>query len=183
MVEKTPIERIIAMNNQIAYDKLLHQLAQIPRNMVNNHNQHNIAEFVLHDLCHSNCFNITKAAYLVNNKDFKCLKGIAGFHQPEAFLQEESIWKNPEMFSSYMKTAPFNKRVRALNKENCSFTEKQYAELADALAKDLELENPQFWTTSLKYDNVGMLIYQKTNHELTDYLNHGFSFLGLCPLF
>lgn len=172
------------MNNQIAYEKLLDQLAQIPRNMVNNHNQHNITEFVLHDLCHSNCFNIAKAAYLVNNKDFKCLRGIAGFYEPEAFLQKESIWQNPEEFSSHMEKASFNKKVRTLNKENVSLTKEERTDkLIHAIAQDLELENPQIWTTNLKYDNVGILIYQKANPEITDYLNHGFSFLGLCPLF
>ena len=172
------------MNNSVPYAKLLHQLAQIPRNMVSNNHQHNITEFVLHDLCHSNCFNITKAAYLVNNKDFRCLRGVAGFYQPEAFLHEESIWKNPEKFSLHMENAPFNKKVRTLNKEHLRLTESDESmHNIKALAKDLELENPEFWTTNLKYDNIGILIYQKPHSELTDYLNHGFSLLGLCPLF
>jgi hypothetical protein len=176
-------ERIIAMKNNVTYEKLLHQLAQIPHNMISNHHKHNITEFVLHDLCSSNCFNITKAAYLVNNKDFKCLRGIAGFYQPEAFLHEGSIWHNSEKFSSHMKNAPFNKKVRALDKENLS-TDDSHHKLMQAVAKDLELQDPEFWTANLKYDNVGILIYQKPqNSELTDYLKHGFSFLGLCPLF
>jgi hypothetical protein len=173
------------MKNYVLYEKLLHQLAQIPHNMISNNHQYNRAEFVLHELCSSNCFNIRKAAYLVNNKDFKCLRGIAGFYQPEAFLHEESIWKRPEKFSLHMENASFNKKVRNLNKENLILTEDKHSnELMQSIAKDLELEDPEFWTTNLKYDNTGLLIYQKLDHpELTDYLNHGFSFLGLCPLF
>ncbi len=184
MVANEPIERIIAMKNYGLYEKLLHQLAQIPYNMLNNSNQNNIAEFVLHELCNSNCFNISKAAYLVNNKDFRCLKGIAGFYQPEAFSQEESIWQRPENFSLHMENAAFNKKVRDINKQNLILNEDPHCkELMQSIAKDLELENAEIWTTHLKYNNTGVLIYQKPPQELTNYLNHGFSFLGLCPLF
>lgn len=184
MVTNEPIERIITMKNYGLYEKLLHQLAQIPYNMLHNNNQNNMAEFVLHELCNSNCFNISKAAYLVNNKDFKCLKGITGFHQPEAFLQEESIWQKPENFSLHMENATFNKRVRNINKQNLILNEDNNSkQLMESIAKDLELDNPEFWITNLKYDNTGVLIYEKPPHELTNYLNHGFSFLGLCPLF
>ena len=58
---------------------ILNTLSKLPRKMLSLKGQENVTEFVLHELCHKNCFNLDKAAYFVDNPDFDCLKGMAGF--------------------------------------------------------------------------------------------------------
>ena len=48
-----------------------------------------MSEFVLHDICNPNCFNLQKAAFLVDNPDFDCLKGVAGFSADEAYQKHD----------------------------------------------------------------------------------------------
>ena len=60
-------------------NRMLHHLAQLPRLMIDVHGRDNISEFILHELCSEPCFNLRKAAYLVDNPDFNCLRGVAGF--------------------------------------------------------------------------------------------------------
>ena len=62
-------------------------------------NVENMIEFVLHCLCSEDCFNMPKAAYFVDNIDFNCLKGIAGYNHLEKY-KEPGIWSKPENFSS-----------------------------------------------------------------------------------
>ena len=56
------------------------RLADLPKRMVPLYDLEaigNIPEFVLHDLCHEDCFNLKKAAFLVDNPDFDSLQGVA----------------------------------------------------------------------------------------------------------
>src|SRR5437016_735872 len=99
------------MKPEISCIKLLNHLAQIPRNIINLHHRENLAEFVLYELCDSNCFNFHRAAYFVDNADFDCIKGIAGFDSKECF-NKNRIWKDPDGFSEHMKNASFNSQVR-----------------------------------------------------------------------
>src|SRR5262245_10115368 len=90
---------------------ILNLLSTIPQKVLSLHGTENITEFVLHELCNTHCFDFKKAAYLVDNPDFDCLKGVAGFSSDEAY-PKETIWEKPELFTAHMKKAAFNKKVR-----------------------------------------------------------------------
>src|SRR5689334_18968556 len=91
---------------------ILNYLNHLPRKMLKFSQEDNISEFVLHALCCQDCFNVDKAAYFVDNPDFDCLRGIAGFSRSEAYPDSYHIWEKPQQFSSHMRTAPFNQQVR-----------------------------------------------------------------------
>ena len=95
---------------------MFRHLSELPQKIVNLHGLENITEFVLHDLCHRSCFNLNKAAYFVDNPDFDCLKGIAGFHHDEVYPGED-IWFNPQAFSDHMESASFNKKFDSFIKK------------------------------------------------------------------
>ena len=85
-------ELLMDRNAQIAYS-----LRRLPRKMLQLHGLDNITDFVLHELCSKDCFNIPKAAYFVENPAFNCFKGVVGVSGTE--LQDVGdIWTNPEMF-------------------------------------------------------------------------------------
>ena len=92
---------------------LLKKLSNLPRNIAQLSTNHNLIEFVLHELCHEDCFNLKKAAYLVDNEDFDCLHGIAGVDKSQPF-SHNNIWQVPDDFSNYMNTLLFNKKVKEL---------------------------------------------------------------------
>jgi hypothetical protein len=172
------------MKSDMSHIKLLSHLTQIPRNIINFHQRENLAEFDLHELCHSNCLNIPKAAYLVDNTDFDCLKGIAGFDSKEYF-DKNSIWNDPDGFSHHMKQALFNNQVRGFEKNSGKFKLEPNQSLIDSIADEFAIENPHFYTIPVKHDNIGILVYE-TNGSIKpeeDNIINGLSLLGFCPIF
>jgi hypothetical protein len=165
---------------------MFRHLSELPRKIVKLHGLNNITEFVLHDLCHPDCFNLKKAAYFVDNPDFDCLKGVAGFHHEEVYPGED-IWFNPQSFSDHMETATFNKKVRQFHQKS---EKKHNSELSEGvishIASDMDFENPSYFTWDLKHDNAGLLVYQRTtDHDAYDEKDiiNGLSLLSFCPIF
>jgi hypothetical protein len=173
------------MKPEMEYIKLLRYLAEMPRNIIGLHHKENLAEFVLHELCHHNCFNLDKAAYLIDNADFDCLKGIAGFDTSESFNKSKA-WHNPDEFSKHMEKASFNTRVRDFERKSGKFKLAPNQPLIDTIAGELIITNPHFYTFPLKHDNTGIFVYEKGGNtdmmEENDILN-GLGLLGLCPVF
>ncbi|RTL06582.1 hypothetical protein EKK58_04575 [Candidatus Dependentiae bacterium] len=163
---------------------LLKKLSSLARNITQLSDNHNLIEFVLHELCHEDCFNLQKAAYLVDNQDFDCLHGIVGVDKTQPFLHN-NIWQVPDDFSSYMNNLIFNKKVKELQcKSNKCLSEKEPV-LIQQLGNQLGIECPKYHIIPLKYDNKGILLYETASDkdiEENDFIS-GLSFLSLCPLF
>ena len=167
------------------YQSILDRLSQLPRNMLRVQGADNISAFVLHELCQEACFNLNKAAYFIDNPDFNCLKGVAGFARNEAYAGEKNIWEDPTAFSSHMHGAPFNKQVREMVLQSPTKTA-QGDTLFDALAKDLAFDQYAVCQVGSRHDNHGVLIYEKPADDMLadpEYLMNGLSLLGFCPVF
>ena len=176
------------MNNKTKQDNqidLLSHLGNSSKNMVAHHHRDNLSEFVLHDLCSDQGFKIRKAAYLINNPDFLCLKGVAGYYQPEMFTSV--TWVNPKEFTSHMQKAAFNQHVRSyidsslpdINSKD--FSKKQLRKLVDFL----EIEDAAYHTWQSKHNNQGLFIFEKP-HDITNTQDHLYNFLhtlSFCPIF
>ena len=70
---------------------VLGNILKIPKKLLSAQHVDNVAEFVLHERSHENCFNLRRAAYFVDNPDFNCLKGIAGFCRKEAYENTKNM--------------------------------------------------------------------------------------------
>lgn len=163
---------------------LLKKLSNLPRNIAQLSTNHNLVEFVLHELCHEDCFNLKKAAYLVDNQDFDCLHGIAGVDKSQPF-SNNNIWQVPDDFSNYMNTLLFNKKVKELQCKSNKCNAKEDSMLIQTLSNQLGIEYPKYHIIPLKYDNKGILLYETASEadiEENDFIS-GISFLSLCPLF
>ncbi len=175
------------MNRKDLHDQqhILHVLHALPRKMLSLHGRDNVTEFVLSELCGKDCFNITKAAYFVNNPDFNCCKGVAGFSVDESYTGHKTIWESPEDFSRHMSCCSFNQQVRGHQKE--SFTKEHPSEedLAKHLAHELGFNNAAYCSWDMKNDNHGLLIFEKPVHltEKDESLVNGLHYLGFCPIF
>lgn len=161
---------------------MLYHLSTLPRNIVLLNDQDNIAEFVLHDLCHERCFNINKAAYFVDSPDFDHCKGVAGFSQSESY-PTENIWQDPVSFSEYMRNASFNNQVRSITRPSIKKIGDDWKPVAFSLAKDLAVQDPSIYMIDLKHDNHGIFVCNKMEDEYDqqDMINW-LSLLGLCHI-
>lgn len=166
---------------------ILQKLSSMPRKMLLLHGSDNTTEFVLHDLCNEHCFNLHKAAYLVDNPDFDCIQGVAGFSQQEAYPKED-IWQDPDKFSRHMQEALFNQQVRSFTKSSChNSTGGISDETIYAIAKELHFDNVHYCCLDMKHNNKGILIYEphhnaQNNHDRDDMVT-ALSLLSFCPVF
>lgn len=177
---------MLSSNPSVRHHQLLHCLHQLPQKVMAYQEHDNVAAFVLHELCHSSQFNLEKAAYLVNNPDFDCLRGIAGFTRHDAFDEFDMHWRQPEEFSLRMKSSPFNSAVRELYAQSLKHNDVHEAASVTGLAEQLGIEQPQYISWDLRHDNHGYLVYQAPedhDEQIKSYLQNGVFVLSFCPLF
>lgn len=176
------------VKNLVRHNQIMNKLNILPRKILSLHGYDNIPEFVLHDLCHPECFNLSRAAYFVDNPDFDCIKGIVGFSQHEA-VPSDTIWQDPDSFTLIMQSSPFNRIVREYHDKSQYNRKKSDKEIAQKLAQDLQFVHPCFSTWTMKHDNHGILIYEASNQgsahdaEIQHHLHNGVCLLGFCPIF
>jgi hypothetical protein len=165
-------------------NQVLHKLSRLPRLMTHIHGRDNISQFLLHELCSEPCFNLRKAAYFVDNPDFNCLRGIAGFSRDQAYPHQNAIWNDPEGFSTHMERSTFNNKVRSMSHQ--SINQANDKSLLHDLASNLELQQFSNCSWNMRHDNFGLLMYEKADPKdaVTDeYLLDGMSLLSFCPIF
>jgi hypothetical protein len=166
-------------------DKLSHMLNSLPRKIMSMQDKHNLVEFVLHELCNKGCFDIAKAAYLVDNPDFDCMKGIAGFSYDECF-NENDIWACPDDFSDHMRKSPFNQKVRGLQRNSCTKGRVLRDEVVGSIAHDLGMQSYKMYDLRMPHDNHGFFVYEQgADHDEREEecLLNGISLLSFCPIY
>ncbi|MFZ5954554.1 MAG: hypothetical protein ACOYT8_05650 [Candidatus Dependentiae bacterium] len=173
-------------NRKIHPHELLKHLSYLPRKILTMQGTDNLTEFVMHDLCHDRCFKITKAAYLVDNPDFNCLKGITGFSKEECYPESHKIWEQPDLFSAHMKSSPFNQQVRSIML--CSASKKSAISdvgMVNEIAENLGMKNHAFCSWNSKYDNHGLFLYEcASDMDIEqDHLMNGLCLLSFCPIY
>lgn len=163
--------------------EILHRLSSLPAHLLRLHGNENISEFVLHELCDANCFNITKAAYVVDNPDFDCIKGVAGFSINEAY-NVKCIWDDPESFSEHMKKSSFNNKVRDFIKPSMRRAAQSDENTSKLVADFVGINKPAYCSWNMKHDNHGILVYetQISSPQDDEMLKNGACFLGFCPI-
>lgn len=152
--------------------------------MIDVHGRDNISEFILHELCSEPCFNLRKAAYFVDNPDFKCLRGVAGFAHDQAYPEPE-IWQNPDAFSKHMHSAAFNNQVRSIQYDSLADGHRKQKAL-DKMATKLGFGTCTNCSWKMRHDNHGILMYEKADPDdslVEDHLLDGMSLLSFCPIF
>jgi hypothetical protein len=172
-------EVLMSRNAQIADN-----LRRLPRKMLQLHGLENVTDFVLHELCSKDCFNIPKAAYFVENPAFNCLKGIVGVSTQE--LQGVGdIWTNPDQFVKTITDSSFHQKVRSFHYESHKNRGHSPEEMAKIIAQELGFSDYNFYAWDMKHDNHGLLVCEKAPEEdpAHDVMVDGFSLLGFCPIY
>ena len=180
----SPCQEVDSAENNFDAE-LLSRLLGLPNKILSHHENMGLAPLVLHELGHNSAFNFTKASYLVNNPDFDCVRGFAGYCTEDCKHHNEDMWQDADNFSTRMQQAPFHHKIS-------SFFEKGLSHNADGSLKDdelkrlcgtLEIENPLFLTWKMRHGNHGILLFQADNLQgarRRDLLNHFVPLLSLC---
>lgn len=165
--------------------EIMHRLSTLPRKVLQLYGRENVAEFILHELGKEDIFNLKKAAYVVDNPDFDCIKGVAGYCKPESFSAEKNIWDNPEDFTAHMENSEFHKKIRCLCKPSCVKQGASDDQIVNEIADELGFEHPAYYSWTLKNNNHGILLYEKDDDQECDcdYLYEGLYLIGFCPIY
>lgn len=162
---------------------------EIPRKMIELHNNSlddRLAEFVLHDLCSHSCFKLEKAAFLIENPDFHCVKGVVGVNSAECVQHDfvSNVWQKPHDFTKFMEQSTFNNQVRSITHER-SANELTDTIIYQEFAPQLSLHNPCCIRWHMKHGNGGILLFDDTHHlseESKKKLAQSLYLLSLCPV-
>lgn len=171
---------------QASEKAMLQHLGNLRKMIVCHHQLDNLADFVMHALCSGPCLHIDKAAYFVNNPDFKILKGLVGYNQKDAHALLQDRWQEQEKFNNGMKNSLFHQKVRATEQEHFEKGTKSELYAVAKLADKLEIANPQYYIWDTKHENHGLIIYQPllehVNHPQEHFLDSLY-YLSFCPVY
>lgn len=172
-------------SNNYNHEHLLKCLASLPKKMLKMHGTENLTEFVLHDLCNHQCFDLSKAAYFVDNPDFDYLKGVAGFDSQDDFVPSDNLWDNPDQFSKHMSQCEFNQIVRKIEKPSFKRANQKEEDLVEEVCIQLGIEDPIYYCWNLKNDNHGIFVFEKPEDYkiIEPNILEGLCLLGFCPVF
>ena len=163
---------------------VLQKLAHLPRHMLHHYDQVELAPLVLHTLGHN--LGLKRASYLVDNPDFDCIKGVAGYCHRECDYHKSDLWSDPHAFSQDMEQAPFHRKMRCYMHTSMKQRHDDYVRSLAALGKELGIENPDVRVWDLRHDNHGILIFEKNDacpcKEEREMIDSAIALLGLCPL-
>jgi len=165
---------------------ILIHLSSLPKKILSLHGRADLAEFVLRDLCHQQCFNLKKAAFFVDNPDFNCLKGVAGYCHEDNSKACDAFWDNPEKFMACVQESPFNQKVRDVWLPSLKKVSESEQQAIHSVSQMLDMQKPDFCHLQVKHGNHGILIFEKENAQdamPSEHLHHGLSLLGFCPVY
>lgn len=167
-------------------EEVLYRLNCIPAKMVAAHGCDNLAEFVLYELSHPQCFHLGKVAFFIDNPDFNCLQGIAGVTCDEGFCQTVEPWQEREKFSGHMRQSAFNTAVRSVAHASMirdPLCEQKLMHVAHGLG----FSCPLWHTFVTKHGNHGLVIYEPRDAQevpfIQQHLPHSVALLAFCPIF
>lgn len=173
-------------NNLELGDQIAHSLLQLPHKILRYHDVDHLPKLVLHELARDEHFGLNNAAYLVDNPEFDCLKGVAGYSKEECGLHRENLWDDPHAFDGEMHDASFHNSIKKFV-QDASVKRREIdvhnpEDLAELGAR-LGLKNPSFVTWNMRHGNHGILLFeegQATCARRRDLLSHAAALLGLC---
>lgn len=164
---------------------VLEKITEIPSKILLYHEVQDLPQIVLHNLSHDDVFNFNKAVYLVDNPDFDCLKGVAGYSSDECKFHNHDVWQDPYHFHQDMQSAGFSSQFRQFLRNGLKRKDINTHDEEDLLqlGQSLGLKNPAFLTWQMKHGNHGVLIFE-TNEQLFEkkynLLKHAGPLLSLC---
>lgn len=167
------------------HQSLLRCFTHLPHQILRLNELDNATEFVLHSLCDEGCLNLSKAAYFVDNPDFDCLKGVAGFNKEEGIFTCDTVLESGQPFSDHVNKCAYNQKVRGISLQSPKRNGDSPQKAMETLAEMLGMTQPSCHSWNIKHDNFGLLIFERedaADRDLHEEFLQGLSILGFCPV-
>ena len=167
------------------FERLLKCFIHLPQQILHLNEIDNATEYVLHSLCDEGCLNLQKAAYFIDNPDFDCLQGIAGFNKDDEIHTCDKVLDDMGHFNKHVNHCAYNKKVRTMTAPSAKRNGLTPEKAMEQLAEKLGMSNPSCHSWNIKHDNFGLLIFEReglADRELHKEFLHGLSILGFCPI-
>jgi hypothetical protein len=165
--------------------QLVSRLLDLPRKILSHDDLEGLQQLILYELAHDDSFGFSKASYLIDNPEFNCLKGVAGYDKNECAVAGVNPWENPRGFIDSMSQAKFHQHVSSfLNHSLCKAHDKDpEADAIQELSKNLGMQNSSFVTWRMRHGNHGILLFEapaNAHHKNPELLHHFVALLSLC---
>lgn len=164
--------------------ELLTHLFGLPHKILSHHDVNGLTPMILHELGHTNGLGLNKAGYLIDNPDFNCLKGVAGYCSKECHHHKSDLWSSPHTFADDMSNAQFHRQLATFNDHSLSRKPDHVID-EDAMkevGRMLGMQNPSFLTWKMKHGNNGIFLFEGDESHLVRRRNLLHSIIGLLSL-
>ncbi len=145
---------------------ILQKVLDLPHNISKYMHRADLIDLVLHHISGKQCLNFLKSAYLLDNSEFDCCKGMAGFIAEDS-CEEDDSWDDEckvDQKSKILQSNQFNNQIKQFRDssliKNCS----DNSRLKSAVVEKLCFSSPKFLTWNAKHDNHGILVWED-NHD------------------
>ncbi len=159
-------------------------LTNLPKKIINNHNQDALATCVLYEISQEICLHLQTAAYFIYNPDFHLCKGITGIKKSEINNLCNDPWNNIKEFEDSIKQTNYNKSIK--NIQFCTiFSNKEIEAIIKEIKKATD-NSSEYFHWQLPNNNIGILLYEpvkKENIQIEkEYIENAASLLSFCPI-
>ena len=177
--------------DHMSNEQLIKLLLDLPRRIVHNEDLEDLSRIILHELCHKNHLDLKKATYLIDNPQFGCMRGVAGFFKDECKHHKENMWEKPEEFGRDMQKAEFHNKMKCFEHASvCNQSDMGSCKELCKLGKNIGLQHPKVYTWDMRNGNRGVFLFEEDEHKDCDknctkkhaVLDKVAGVLGLCRL-
>lgn len=164
--------------------QLVSRLIDLPHKILAHDDVEGLQQLVLYELAHADNFGLTKASYLIDNPEFDCLRGVAGYHHEEHVDAHANPWDDPRAFLEAAKNAKFHQQVASfMHTSLARHNQAPSDDVLEQLSNKLGMRGPSFVTWRMRHGNHGILLFEAESlaHERRrELLHHFVALLSLC---
>ena len=162
------------MNEMQELTDLTKQLFLLPKTLLKNIHHKALPELLLKKMCQKNFFDLKQAVYCLDNPEFDCFKGIAGYNRAEPadleqFDQSES-WDLEETHPIIVELVEhsFNQAIKNLRTNSFykNYSEQRLEKLYEFGKSVLQMEQPEIISWESKHGNHGIFFYEPSDKNL-----------------
>jgi len=156
------------MNEIKNVNELVSDLLKIPQHILMHSHILGLADLLVGNLSSKRYFNLKKSAYLLNNPEFDCIKGISGVEHQD-LGDWDNHWDNPLDKIEKLSNSLFNQKIKNLN--SCSLLKHSEEQNTESLIKFAEdqfgFKQPAFISWQGKHGNHGIFFCEPIEERET----------------
>jgi len=145
---------------------LVSELLQLPKQILKHIHTHNLTDLLLGHLASENYFNLKKAAYLLNNPEFNCVKGLSGIEDHD-IKDWKKLWEDPAESAKRLANSSYNQKIKSFASASpfADLGAHRPEELVEYAKQNFAFNNPVFIGWHGKHGNYGLFFCEPRNPQ------------------